>query len=111
MNVIKTIMVGGAAVGGLVGFSGGAGEAALNAIENGMNRRIYHITDTEETYYHMKSTFELVWKPVLYGGAGVLIGATFPISIPVICTGFKAYEDKKKKERYDLLSDLAKSDY
>jgi hypothetical protein len=110
MNVIKAIMFAGGSVGGLIGFAGGAGQAFKNVLENGMNRRLYNITDTEETYYLMKDTCQLVWRPVLYCGAGVLIGSTFPISIPVIYTEFKKYEDKKNKERYDSMIALLKSD-
>jgi len=111
INAIKGIMLGGAGVGGLIGFAGGAGQAFQNCLQNGMNRRYSPgLTDIEETYYLMKDTCQLVWRPVLYCGAGALIGSTFPISMPVIYTGFKAYEDKKKQERYDLMSAVLKSD-
>jgi hypothetical protein len=114
MNIIPIILGGGGAIGGIIGAATGAGEAFGDALRNGRTRSFYdEINSLESTIELAKDTSAIVWKPVLYGGIGMMIGVTFPISLPIAHTMYEKFKTEKEKERQknsNLWNEVLKSE-
>jgi len=89
MNIVKNIMFLTGAGGGLVGFISGTIEAIIDTRENSKYKKHLNTTKIEETIYCVLESSQTLTKPILYGFSGAIIGATFPISFPIIHVLFR----------------------